>query len=87
MKSNKNRRLNRKISFNILTVHKRSLRQGNVFTPVCHSVHGGGGSALLHAGIHPPWADTPPPRILWDMVNKQAVRILLACILVMRNAT
>ena len=33
------------------------LRQGNVFTPVCHSVHRG--SAI------PPWADTPgqtPPR-------------------------
>ena len=35
------------------------LWQGNVFTPVCHSVHGGV-SASVHAGIHiPPWADTP----------------------------
>ena len=29
----------------IITVRKRSLGQGNVFTPVCHSVHGGGGSS------------------------------------------
>ena len=45
------------------------LRQGNVCTPICHSVHGGV-SASVHAGIHPkgrhtPWADhsqvdTPP---------------------------
>ena len=27
----------------IITARKRSLRQGNVFTPVCHSVHRGGG--------------------------------------------
>ena len=32
----------------IFTDRKRSLGQGNVFTPVCHSVHGGGGS--LHPG-------------------------------------
>ena len=56
----------------IFTARKQSLRQGNVFTPVCDSVHGGG-SAPLHAGIHPlgrhpldrhplgrhPQADTP----------------------------
>ena len=29
------------------TARKRSLGQGNVFTPVCHSVHGG------RAGLHP----------------------------------
>ena len=28
-----------------ITAHKRSLGQGSVFTPVCHSVRGGGGSA------------------------------------------
>ena len=28
------------------------MRQGSVFTPVCHSVHGGV-SAPVHAGIHP----------------------------------
>ena len=54
---------------------QRSCGQGNIFTPVCHSVHGGGGgSASVHAGIPtpqtrpPPGADTPwtrpppPPR-------------------------
>ena len=25
----------------IITARKRSLGQGNIFTPVCHSVHGG----------------------------------------------
>ena len=48
--------------------------KGNVFTPVCHSVHGGGGclprqtpegvsawglSASVHAGIHPMGRDHP----------------------------
>ena len=38
-------------------------RQGNVFTPVCHSVHGGGGGGWQ---ADTPWtdtpqADTPPP--------------------------
>ena len=49
---------------------QRSCGQGNIFTPVCHSVHRGV-SALVHAGIPhtpeqtPPWnrhplrADTP----------------------------
>ena len=36
------------------------LRQGNVFTPVCHSVHGWGGSATPPAGRHPR-ADNPRP--------------------------
>ena len=48
----------------VITVRKRSLGQGNFFTPVCDSVHSGGVvSAPLHAGIHPPGpeADTPPP--------------------------
>ena len=50
----------------------------------------------LHAGIHPPgqtatpWADPPrqtPPlgSACWDTVNKQAVRILLECILVVND--
>ena len=29
-----------------ITARKRSLGQGNIFTPVCHSVHGGGGQYL-----------------------------------------
>ena len=28
----------------LITARKRSLGQGNIFTPVCHSVHRGGGS-------------------------------------------
>ena len=40
------------------------LREGNVFTPVCHSVHGWGGwdgvSDSASRGWIPPWADTPP---------------------------
>ena len=43
----------------IFTARKRSLGQGNIFTNICvkNSVHRGGGSAPLHAGIPP-----PPPR-------------------------
>ena len=37
---------------------QRSCGQGNIFAPVCHSVHRGV-SASVHAGI-PPGADTPP---------------------------
>ena len=55
----------------------RPLRQANVFTPVCHSHHGGGVSASVHAGIHTPWAGTPPRRSL-----QRTVRILLVCFLV-----
>ena len=54
----------------LITARKRSLGQGNVFTPVCDSVHGEV-STPLHAappppgqtplGRHPPWADTPSP--------------------------
>ena len=47
-------------SVSIFTACKRSLRQGNVFTPVCNSVHGGM-SAPLHAGIYP-LGRTPPCR-------------------------
>ena len=34
------------------------LRQGNVFTPVCHSVHWGGGSAI------PPSRQPPPAQCM-----------------------
>ena len=36
----------------LITAHKRSLGQGNIFAPVCHSVHGGS-----------TWADTPPGQV------------------------
>ena len=35
---------------------QRSCGQGNIFTPVCHSVHGGGGGFCLNAC----WDTTPP---------------------------
>ena len=57
-----------------------------VFTPLCHSVHMGGVSSSVHAGIDTPGADTPPPPaqcMLGDKDNKRAVRILLECILVL----
>ena len=43
---------------------QRSCGQGNIFAPVCHSVHRGA-SASVHAGIPlpqstPPWEHTPP---------------------------
>ena len=34
----------------VITARKRSLGQGNIFTPVCHSVHGGGRAWLLRRG-------------------------------------
>ena len=46
------------------TACKRTLGQGNVFPPVCDSLHGG--SAPLHGGIHPlgrhPLGRHPPGR-------------------------
>ena len=71
------------------TARKRSLGQGNIFAPVCHSVHGGGVSARGDA-----WSggvsgaregcsqggslvETPLGQLLL-----QAVRFLLECILV-----
>ena len=43
----------------VFTDRKRSLGQGNIFAPVCHSVHREG-SASVHAGIPPPWSRHPP---------------------------
>ena len=81
----------------IFTARKRSLGQGNVFTPVCDSIHKEGIVCPIAywdtpaPGQTPPQVDTcwgrhPPGRHplsdLWDAVNKRAVRILLGCILV-----
>ena len=66
----------------VFTAHKRSLRQGNVFSSVCHSVHGDtstSGRGLHQGGV----GQTPPPHlIVRKTVNERAVRILLDCILV-----
>ena len=56
---------------------RMKLRKGNVFTPVCDSVHAG--------GFTPPWAATSPrqsrhPPARYPM--HRTVRILLECILV-----
>ena len=75
----------------IFTARKPSLGQGNIFTPVCHSVQGGGvcmhwesvprevctreGGSASRGGQTPHW-------ILRDTVNERALRILLECILV-----
>ena len=57
------------------------MREGNVFTSVCHSVHRGKvytpGKTLSPLGRHPPSGQTPP---IWPL--KRAVRILLECSLV-----
>ena len=36
----------------IITARKRSLGQGNIFTPVCHSVHRGGTCVVAPGGMH-----------------------------------
>ena len=56
----------------LVTVRKRSLGQGNIFAPVCHSVHRGGTWAGTPLGRYtsradtPPWAGTP-----WQVPPKQ----------------
>ena len=35
--------------------------EGYVFTPVCHSVQGGGVSLCACWDTHPSWEQTPPP--------------------------
>ena len=74
----------------IIGSHKQSLGQGNVFTPVCHSLHMGIGfpacitshmaRGVCHQGICI-WGLGRHPQALWDTVNKWAVRILLERIL------
>ena len=68
------------------------LRQGNIFTSVCHSVHRGCIPAYpAHAGIHPlgrhPSRQTPPflGRHPLRRPLQRTVRILLECILVDKN--
>ena len=69
----------------------KKLRQGNVFTPVCHSVHRGG---LPHTHHHHPPGQTPsfgrhlpdrhpPVQCMLGYGQPTAVHILLECNLVM----
>ena len=56
-------------------------RKDNVFTPVCDSVHRGGGRCTpLWADNALGWHPRPPPPTRW--VLKRVVRILLECILI-----
>ena len=52
------------VPFYFSFVTGRNCGQGNIFTPVCHSVHRGGVLPQCMLGYHPPprdQADTPPP--------------------------
>ena len=44
-----------------ITARKRSLGQGNIFTPVCHSVHRAGLSQCMLGYHHPPPRTRHPP--------------------------
>ena len=61
----------------IITARKRSLRQGNVFTRVCHSVHRGEVSVR---GVSV--RETPGQRHPYG--KERTARILLECILVLK---
>ena len=49
----------------VFTARKRSLGQGNIFAPVCHSVHRGGGEYLgrYPSGRYNPQAGTTPRQV------------------------
>ena len=84
--------------FLIIIARKRSLAQGNIFTPVCHSVHRGacvvvggvhvcGGHAWLQGGMcgcRGACVVGGMHRIQQDTVNERVVCILLECILVFK---
>ena len=46
-----------RLVMNLVTARKRSLGQGNIFTPVCHSVHEG-----EYLGRYTPLGPGTPPR-------------------------
>ena len=77
------------VQINSSNYHPRTkFGQGNVFTPVCHSVHRG--FCIWEGGILHPEGSVPggvgrPPPILQDTANVRAVCILLECILVEWN--
>ena len=68
---------------------ERSLGQGNVFIPVCHSVHGGGGGSPTGRGLHlgeegSAYRGTASKRVgqTPPQLEKRAVCILLECFIV-----
>ena len=75
-----------------ITARKQSLGQGNIFSSMCQEFCSQGksgraeppGKADLPLARQTPWQGRHPPAqsILGDTVNKQAVCILLECILV-----
>ena len=50
---------NLNLQVKVISARKRSLGQGNIFTPVCHTVHRG--CASVHDGIPPPPPGTRHP--------------------------
>ena len=82
----------------LFTARKRSLGQGNVFAPVCHSIHGGGmcctgvgagkgGDSVQGGGVLSVIGSgiiipPSPSRTVPPQVNKRVVGILLGCFLV-----
>ena len=73
----------------ITTARKQSLGQGNVFTPVCRSVHRGEGVSVRGVSLEetPPERDLPKQRPPWTETlhplcgKERAARILMECIL------
>ena len=53
----------------IITARKRSLGQGNISTPVCHSVHRGGVclNACWDTTPAAPRANATPPTACWEI--------------------
>ena len=64
-----------------MCVLKTKLLEGDVFRGVCQSFCPPGGG-WGRGGYSPPLLTHMGPRILWDMVDKRAVRVLLECFLV-----
>ena len=90
----------RKMEIRALLPPANEVCEGYVFTPVCHSVHGGKGLHRGGRGLHTGGSASggsvsngicilgvvqTPPWILLDTVNERVVRILLECILVVER--
>ena len=82
------------VIYTFITARKRSLGQGNMSTPVCHSVHRGAVWSKRGAWSRGGWSwgclvwGVPGPGGAWwrppGRLLLRAVRILLECILVSR---